>query len=59
MSTQDPARQLALAAGLTPRTQQLCLGWSHGAPTFWTGHAHHRELLLWWFGEDMVARAAG
>ncbi len=52
--------QLALAAGLTAKTQQLCLGLESGAadilelvtPTT-------AELLLWWFGEDMVlARGA-
>ena len=51
---------LALAAALTTRTQQLCLGLESGAadilelvtPTT-------AELLLWWFGEDMVlARGA-
>jgi type III restriction enzyme len=47
--------QLALAAGLTAKTNQLCLGLESGAadilelvtPTT-------AELLLWWFGEDMV-----
>ena len=52
--------QLALSAGLTAKTQQLCLGLESGAadilelvtPTT-------AELLLWWFGEDMVlARGA-
>lgn len=52
--------QLALATGLTAKTQQLCLGLESGAadildlvtPTT-------AELLLWWFGEDMVlARGA-
>ncbi len=52
--------QLALAAGLTARTQQLCLGLESGAadilevvtPTT-------AELLLWWFGEDMVLARQG
>ena len=52
--------QLALAAGLTTKTNQLCLGLEHGAadildmvtPTT-------AELLLWWFGEDMVLARQG
>ena len=52
--------QLALAAGLTAKTQQLCLGLESGAadildlvtPTT-------AELLLWWFGEDMVLARQG
>ncbi|MFN9728220.1 DEAD/DEAH box helicase family protein [Acidovorax sp.] len=52
--------QLALAAGLTAKTQQLCLGLESGAadildlvtPTT-------AELLLWWFGEDMVLSRQG
>ena len=52
--------QLALAAGLTTKTQQLCLGLESGAadilelvtPTT-------AELLLWWFGEDMVFARQG
>ena len=52
--------QLALSTGLTAKTQQLCLGLESGAadilelvtPTT-------AELLMWWFGEDMVmARGA-
>ena len=51
-SQQDP---MALSTGLTTRTRQLCLGLEHGAadllelvtPTT-------AELLLWWFGQDMV-----
>jgi type III restriction enzyme len=47
---------LALSTALTARSQQLCLGLESGAaelldlvtPTT-------AELLLWWFGEDMVA----
>ena len=47
--------QLALAAGLTAKTTQLCLGLESGAadilelvtPTT-------ADLLVWWFGEDMV-----
>jgi len=52
--------QLALATGLTAKTQQLCLGLESGAadildlvtPTT-------AELLLWWFGEDMVLARQG
>lgn len=51
---------LSLAAALTARTQQLCLGLESGAaellelvtPTT-------AELLRWWFGEDMVAARGG
>ena len=47
--------QLALAAGLTAKTNQLCLGLESGAadilelvtPTT-------ADLLAWWFGEDMA-----
>lgn len=47
---------LALSAGLTAKTNALCLGLESGAaqildlvtPTT-------AELLKWWFGEDMVA----
>ena len=52
--------QLALSAGLTAKTHQLCLGLESGAaellelvtPTT-------AELLTWWFGEDMVAARGG
>ena len=52
--------QLALAAGLTSKTRQLCLGLESGAadlldlvtPTT-------AELLQWWFGQDMVDTRAG
>ena len=52
--------QLALSAGLTAKTNQLCLGLESGAadilelvtPTT-------AELLLWWFGEDMVLARQG
>lgn len=51
---------LALAAALTTRTQQLSLGLEDGAadlldlvtPTT-------AELLLWWFGQDMVDARGG
>ena len=52
--------QLALSAGLTAKTNQLCLGLESGAadilelvtPTT-------AELLKWWFGEDMVLARGG
>ncbi len=52
--------QLALSAGLTAKTNQLCMGLESGAadilelvtPTT-------AELLLWWFGEDMVLARGG
>ena len=51
---------LALSTALTTKTNQLCLGLESGAadllelvtPTT-------AELLLWWFGEDMVAARGG
>jgi len=52
--------QLALAAALTAKAQQLCLGLESGAadilelvtPTT-------ADLLQWWFGEDMVTARGG
>ena len=52
--------QLALSFGLTAKTNQLCLGLACGAadilelvtPTT-------AELLMWWFGEDMVLARGG
>jgi type III restriction enzyme len=57
---QTHADQLALSTGLTAKTNQLCLGLESGAadilelvtPTT-------AELLLWWFGEDMVLARGG
>jgi len=54
------ADQLALSSGLTTKTNQLCLGLESGAadildlvtPTT-------AELLMWWFGEDMVLARGG
>ena len=51
---------LALSAALTARTHQLCLGLESGAadildlvtPTT-------AELLMWWFGDDMVLARGG
>ena len=56
----DTHSPLALSAALTIRTNALALGLEHGAadllelvtPTT-------AELLLWWFGEDMVAARSG
>jgi type III restriction enzyme len=55
-----PDNQLALSAGLTLKTNQLCLGLESGAadilelvtPTT-------AELLTWWFGEDAVLSRGG
>ena len=52
--------RLALSTGLTTKTNQLCLGLEYGAadilelvtPTT-------AELLMWWFGEDMVLARGG
>lgn len=58
--TKDAEHPLALSAGLTAKTNALCLGLESGAadvlelvtPTT-------AELLGWWFGEDMVAARGG
>ena len=58
--TQAQNNQLALSAGLTAKTNQLCLGLESGAadilelvtPTT-------AELLKWWFGDDMVIARGG
>ena len=55
--TQNP---LALSTALTAKTRQLCLGLESG-----TANILERvtpttaELLLWWFGEDMVLARGG
>jgi type III restriction enzyme len=57
---QTPHDPMALSTGLTARARQLCLGLESGAadildlvtPTT-------AELLLWWFGEDMVLARGG
>jgi type III restriction enzyme len=59
-ATANSNDQLALAAGLTAKTNQLCLGLESGAadilelvtPTT-------ADLLAWWFGEDMVMARGG
>ena len=54
----DP--QLALCAGLTARTKQLCLGLESGAADILERVTPTTaELLLWWFGEDMVLARGG
>jgi len=51
MSAHDD--QLALAAALTQRTKQLCLGIDHGeAEILELVTPVTAELLRWWFGED-------
>ena len=52
--------QLALAAGLTAKTQQLCLGLESGtADILELVTPTTAELLLWWFGEDIVLARQG
>lgn len=47
---------LELAAGLTAKTQQLCLGLESGvADLFDLVTPTTAELLRWWFGEDICA----
>lgn len=49
----DPANPLALAAALTKRTEQLCIGLEHGiADLYDLVTPVTAELLRWWFGED-------
>ena len=48
--------QLALAAGLTAKTQQLCIGLESGvADIFDCVTPVTAELLHWWFGDDACA----
>ena len=48
--------QLALSAGLTAKTNQLCIGLESGvADIFELVTPTTSELLKWWFGEDMIA----
>ncbi|MFZ4626179.1 MAG: DEAD/DEAH box helicase family protein, partial [Rhodoferax sp.] len=57
---QNHTDQLALSIALTAKTRQICLGLESGAadilelvtPTT-------AELLLWWFGDDMVMARGG
>ena len=49
----DPANPLALAAALTQRTNQLCIGLEQGiADLYELVTPVTAELLRWWFGED-------
>ncbi len=49
-------QQLALAAGLTTKTQQLCIGLESGvADIFDLVTPTTAELLHWWFGEEACA----
>lgn len=51
---------LALSAGLTARTQQLCLGLEHGAADLLElVTSTTAELLLWWFGEEQTTTRGG
>lgn len=52
--------QLALAAGLTAKTNQLCLGLESGAAEILElVTTTTADLLAWWFGEDMVMARGG
>ncbi|TAJ80358.1 MAG: restriction endonuclease subunit R [Gallionellaceae bacterium] len=48
--------QLVLSAGLTAKTNQLCIGLESGvADIYELVTPTTAELLKWWFGEDMIA----
>ncbi len=52
--------QLALAKGLTQKTNALCVGLEHGeAEIFDLVTPTTDDLLKWWFGEDMVTARIG
>ena len=52
--------QLALAAGLTAKTNQICLGLESGAADILERvTSTTADLLAWWFGEDMVMARGG
>jgi type III restriction enzyme len=54
------SEQLALSIGLTTKTNQLCLGLESGAADILERVTPTTaELLLWWFGEDMVTARGG
>ena len=58
--TQSPENQLALSTGLTAKTNQLCLGLKSGAADILELVTPiTAELLMWWFGEDMVLARGG
>ncbi|MCW5237415.1 restriction endonuclease subunit R [Verminephrobacter eiseniae] len=51
---------LALSTGLTARTRHLCLGLESGAAEILElATPTTAELLLWWFGQDMVLARGG
>lgn len=52
--------QLALAKGLSQKTNALCIGLEHGeAEIFDLVTPTTADLLKWWFGEDMVTARVG
>ncbi len=57
--SKQPAKaeeQLALSAGLTAKTNQLCIGLESGvADIFELVTPTTATLLKWWFGDDMIA----
>ena len=56
----DANNPLALSAGLTTKTNALCLGLENGeADLLELVTPTTAELLGWWFGEDMVAAREG
>ncbi len=56
----DNENQLALASALTAKTRQLCLGLESGAADILERvRPTTAELLLWWFGDDMVLARGG
>ena len=57
---QTHADQLALSTGLTAKTNQLCPGLESGAADILELVTPiTAELLMWWFGEDMVLARGG
>ncbi len=56
----QPDPQLALSTALTAKTRQLCLGLESGvADILDMVTPTTAELLLWWFGEEMVLSRGG
>lgn len=56
----EAENQLALSAGLTTKTRQLCIGLESGqADILELVTSTTAELLTWWFGEDMVTARTG
>lgn len=58
--SQNHTDPLTLSTALTAKTRQLCLGLESGAADIleWVTPTT-AELLLWWFGEDMVLSRGG